>query len=139
MTDIDPQDLAARYVALWNEPDPDLRREAIHELWAEGGAHILHPPQEIRKIAAELGFDSSTLEARGHERIEVRVSRSHERFVASGQVSFRPQDNAVLLHDIVRFNWDTVPAGGGEAVGGGLEILVLDENGRIAVDYMFPG
>jgi hypothetical protein len=32
-----------------------------------------------------------------------------------------------------------VPAGGGEVAGGGLETLVLDENGHIATDYMFPG
>jgi hypothetical protein len=28
---------------------------------------------------------------------------------------------------------------GGEAVSGGLEVLVLDDDGRIKTDYMFPG
>jgi len=32
-----------------------------------------------------------------------------------------------------------VPTGGGGPVGGGLEVLVLDDNGRIKTDYMFPG
>ncbi|MGV9775725.1 hypothetical protein [Streptosporangium sp. NPDC003464] len=139
MTYIDARDLAGRYVALWNEPDAELRRSAIKELWAEDGGQILQPPQEIREIAAGLGFDSTTLEAHGHDELEVRVTRSYEEFVAPGEFVFQPVDNAIRLHDVVKFNWEMVPAGGGAAVGGGLEVLVLDGNGRIATDYMFPG
>ena len=29
------------------------------------------------------------------------------------------------------------PAGGGEAAGVGLEILILDDSGRIRIDYQF--
>jgi hypothetical protein len=139
MSDIASRDLAVRYIALWTEPDAESRRKAIQGLWVEGGAHILRPPVEIREIAAGLGFDSTTLEAHGYDAIEVRVLRSYERFVASGLYTFEPVDNAVRLHNVVKFNWQTVPAGGGEAVGGGLEVLVLDDDGRIVTDYMFPG
>ena len=139
MTDINPQDLAGRYIALWNEPDAALRRKAIQVLWAEDGAHILQPPVEIREAAAALGFDSTTLEAHGYGALEARVTRSYDRFVAPGQYTFQPQDNAVCLHNVVKFNWEMVPTGGGEPVGGGLEVLVLDDNGRIKTDYMFPG
>ena len=45
-------ELADRYVALWNEPDPDRRRQLIAGLWTEDGSHILQPPQEIREVAA---------------------------------------------------------------------------------------
>ncbi|SNT61805.1 hypothetical protein SAMN05216276_108533 [Streptosporangium subroseum] len=138
MTDIHAQDLAARYVALWNEPDAELRRKAIRELWAEGGSHVLQPPQEIREIAARLGFGSTTLEAHGYDALEVRVTHAYEEFVAPGQFVFQPRDNAVRLHNVVTFSWEMVPAGGGEVAGGGLETLVLDENGHIATDYMFP-
>ncbi|WP_405152137.1 hypothetical protein OG589_27030 [Sphaerisporangium sp. NBC_01403] len=133
------RDLASRYVALWNEPDAESRRKAIEELWAEDGAHILQPPREMRDIAAALGFDSTTLEARGYDAFEVRVTRSYEEFVAPGQFTFRPGDAAVRLHDIVKFHWEMVPTDGGAVAGGGLEILVLDEDGRIKTDYMFPG
>jgi hypothetical protein len=88
--DIDVRELAGRYVAVWNEPDAGLRRAAIRELWAEDGAHILQPPQQIRQAAAGLGFNSTTLQARGHD-----------------------------------------------AAGAGLEILMLDEDGRIKTDYQF--
>lgn len=137
MTNIDPQELVNRYVAVWHEPDAELRRKAIHDLWAEDGAHILQPPQEIRKAATELGFTSTTLEARGHDALEVRVTRTYEEFVGSGAFSFRPRDNADRLHNVVKFSWEMVPAGGGDVAGTGLEILILNEDGRIKTDYQF--
>ena len=51
---IDPHDLVRRYVAVWNQPDAELRRKAIHDLWIQDGAHILQPPQEMRQAAARL-------------------------------------------------------------------------------------
>jgi hypothetical protein len=139
MTVCDAQDLAARYAALWNEPDPELRRKAIQELWSEDGAHILQPPADIRERAASLGFVSTVLEAHGYDALEVRVSRSHAEFVASGQYAFQARGDAVRMHDVVKFTWEMMPVGGGDAVGGGVEVLVLGADGRIKFDYMFPG
>lgn len=139
MTDIDPQELAVRYIALWSEPDAGLRRKAVEQLWAEDGAHILQPPLEIREVAAGLGFDATTLEAHGYDAIETRVTRSYERFVAPGTHTFRPRDKAARLRDVVTFGWETVLLNDGTTAGGGLEILVLDDDGRIRTDYMFPG
>ena len=45
MTAIDPGDLVRRYVAVWQEPDAELRRKAVRELWAEDGAQVLQPPE----------------------------------------------------------------------------------------------
>jgi hypothetical protein len=84
MTDVSPRELAGRYVAVWTEPDAELRRKAIQELWAEDGAHILQPPQEIRQAAAGLGFTSAVLEARGHDELQARVTRAYQEFVAPG-------------------------------------------------------
>ena len=137
MSDMSPRELASRYVAAWTEPDAELRRKAIQELWAKDGAHILQPPQEIRKAAAGLGFPSATLDARGHDELEVRVTRAYEEFVAPGQFTFKARDNADRLHNVVKFTWDMVPAGGGDAAGSGLEILIFDEEGRIETDYQF--
>ncbi|GAA0395131.1 hypothetical protein Acor_64840 [Acrocarpospora corrugata] len=139
MTDIHAQELAGRYVALWNEPDAGLRRKAIEEVWSGDGIHLLQPPAEIREVAAGLGFDSTALSAHGYDEIEVRVARSYEEFVAPGEFFFRPRGDAVRLRDVVKFTWEMVPVGGDEAVGGGLEVLVLDGDGRITADYMFPG
>jgi hypothetical protein len=139
MIDINPQDLADRYIAQWTEPDSALRRAAIEALWAPDGTHILQPPAEIREIAATLGFDHSTLEAQGHDAIETRVARSYEQWVAKAGFTFRSRADAVRLDGVVKFGWETVSVETGEPAGGGLEVLVLDDDGRIKADYMFPG
>lgn len=137
MTHIDAQEMTRRYVATWTEPDAALRRKAIEELWTEDGAHILQPPAEFRQAAAGLGFASAALEARGHDELETRVTRSYQDFVAPGEFTFRPRDNADALRNVVKFNWEMVPSGGGEAVAVGLEILILGPDGRIETDYQF--
>lgn len=137
MTDIDPQELVSRYVAVWSQPDATLRRKAICELWAEDGAHVLQPPQEIRETARGLGFTSTVLEARGHEALEVRITRAYEDFVASGDFTFKARDNADRLGNVVKFSWEMVPTGGGAVAGAGLEILILGKDGRIETDYQF--
>ncbi|GAA1618542.1 hypothetical protein GCM10009733_013560 [Nonomuraea maheshkhaliensis] len=133
---IDTEELVGRYVAVWNEPDAESRRKAVAELWTEDGVQILQPPREIRETAAALGL-TPVLEARGHEALDVRVTRSYDEFVAPGKFFFRPRNNADRLADIVKFTWEMVPTGGGEPAGVGLEILVLDEDGRIRTDYQF--
>lgn len=139
MINVDAQELALRYIAMWNEPDSELRRKAIQGLWAEGGTHILQPPQEMRQAAARLGFDEATLQTEGYDALEVRVTRAYQEFVAPGQFIFRPRDNAERLRNIVKFSWEMVPTAGGDRVGGGLEVLVLDGDGRIKSDYQFIG
>ncbi|WP_019056306.1 hypothetical protein [Streptomyces prunicolor] len=139
MIEIDPQQLANRYMAQWNVPDATERRAAIERLWAEDGTHILHPPAEIRDTAAELGFDHPTLEAQGYDAIETRVARSHERFVEKQGFAFRARPGAIRLHDVVRIGWEAVSTATGDVVGGGSDLLVLDDDGRIKTDYMFPG
>jgi hypothetical protein len=139
MMQVDPQDLADRYVTQWTEADATRRRAAIERLFCDDGTHVLQPPSEIREIAAGLGFDHPTLEARGHDAIEVRVTRSYEDFVAKQGITFRSRGDAVRLDGVVKFGWDSVSVETGEVLGGGLEILVLDDDGRIRTDYMFPG
>lgn len=138
-TQPDPRTLAARYIAVWTEPDPVRRRAAVEELWAPGGCHILHPPEEIRTEAARLGFDTVELRATGHAAIELRVERAFQEFVAPGEFTFRACEDAVLLADTVKLNWEMVQLSTGESVGGGVDFLILDADGLIQSDYQFPG
>jgi hypothetical protein len=133
---IEPKELAGRFVAVWKEPDTEQRRKRITQLWAEDGVHILEPPQEVRETAATLGM-TPTLKARGHDALQVRATRSYEQFIAPGEFIFRARDNAAGLDDVVKFNWEMVRTGDGEVAAVGLEILVLDDDGRIRVDYQF--
>ena len=131
-----PQGAADRYVAVWIEPDTERRRKTITQLWAEDGVHILEPPQEVRQTAATLGM-TPTLKARGHDALEIRVTRSYEQFIAPGEFMFRARDNAAGMDDVVKFNWEMVRISDVEVAGVGLEILVLDDDGRIRIDYQF--
>jgi hypothetical protein len=133
----DPNAIADRYVALWNEPDQNRRRKLIQELWTEDGAHILQPPREIRDIAARPGVGlSASLEARGYAALEARATSAHEEFVASGSFRFQRRDNVEIVADVIKFNWEMVSADG-EVVAVGLEFLVLGPDGRIQRDYQF--
>lgn len=41
------------------------------------------------------------------------------------------------LRDVVLFGWEMVTTPDGEPVGGGTEVLLLDDDGRIVADYQF--
>jgi hypothetical protein len=124
-------------VNIWNETDAELRRSKIRELWSENAVHVLEPPLAMRESAAAIGFSSPTLEVRGYAALEARVSRANDEFVASGQFFFRSCGNASRLHDLVKFNWEMVATSGGDVAGVGLEVLVVDDDGRIRTDYQF--
>ena len=131
------EELADRYLALWNEPDGDRRRRMISELWTEDGRHILQPPQEIREIAAQPGLAmTAILQARGYQEIEARVASAYEHWVGSEGLSFRGRDDAERLSDVVKFHWEAV-AKNGAVFAVGLNLLVLAADGRIDRDYTF--
>jgi hypothetical protein len=129
--------LVQRYVAMWTEPDPATRRKSIEALWTEDGALVLHPPAEIRDAAAALGFAHATLDARGYDEIEARATCAYDEFVAPGEYTFQASGPAVRLHDVVKFRWEMVPVGGGEPVGAGVDVFVIDD-GRVRTAYQFP-
>ena len=131
------EQLADRYLALWNEPDADRRQRMIAELWTEDGSQILQPPQEMREIAASPGLGlAAMLEARGHAELEARAATSYEHWVGSEGLSFRGRDDVDRLNDVVKFHWEAVSPGG-EVTAVGLVFLVLGADGRIRRDYVF--
>ena len=132
----DAQELAERYVALWNEPDAETRRKAIQELWTEDGLHLLEPPEEIVKRAEEIGV-TATLEARGHEELVRRVTRAYDEFVAPGQFVFRRHGDVAALSNLVKLRWAMTPADGDEVLAVGIDLLLVDADGRIERDYQF--
>jgi hypothetical protein len=130
-------ELAERYVALWNESDPDRRRRMIAELWTEDGYHILQPPMEIREVAAQPGLGmTAILVARGYAEIEARATTAYDQWVGSKELSFRPRDDAQRLDDVVTFHWEAVTRDG-EVFALGLNFLIVTAEGRIERDYTF--
>ena len=131
------ESLANNYMALWNEPDAERRRQMIAEIWAEDGRHILQPPEEIIAIAGQPGIGmTAVLEAQGYEEIEARAASVYEHWVGSEGLSFRGRDDADRLSDVVKLHWEAV-AKDGTVSGVGLSILVLAADGRIERDYTF--
>ena len=131
------EQLADRYHTLWNEADPERRRQMIPELYAEDGTQILQPPQEMRAIAASAGIGmAATLEARGHAELEARAATSHDQWVGSAGLSFKRRDDVYRLNDVVKFHWDAFSPDG-EVAAVGLVFLVLAADGRIERDYVF--
>jgi hypothetical protein len=122
---------------MWNEEDPDARNAAVRELWADDGAQVLQPPEEMLSEARRIGFINPVLEARGHDALEARVTRAYEEFVGSGEFRFRPRGGAAQIGDVVKFGWEMVPAAGGDVAAIGLEFVLLDAQGRIRRDYQF--
>jgi hypothetical protein len=55
---------AERHMALWNEPDAELRRQSIPELWAEDGVQF-----------------TRSREIRGYQALVERVGAAYEQFV----------------------------------------------------------
>jgi hypothetical protein len=135
----DLTDFAERYLAVWNEPDPDRRRRGIADLWAPGCGEILvDPPQEVREAAAHHQFLVPPLEVHGHEALYARVSRAYENFIAAGEHRFAAAGEPVrLLPHVVSLPWEMVTVAGGEHAGGGVTVMELDGDGRIQVEFQF--
>ncbi|TQM25347.1 hypothetical protein [Nocardia bhagyanarayanae] len=133
--------LAERYVALWNEPDPALRRTAIDELFALDGAQVLvDPPEAVRDAATDLAVPIPSFEARGREALNRRVSRAYEMFIAAGEHTFTLHGHPVrLTPKLIGLAWTMVTRTDGAAQGGGYEVIALDEEGRIRLDHQYIG
>ena len=116
----DAQHLADRYVSVWNEADPDRRRQAIAEIWRPDGQHYV----DVR-------------EARGYDALEQRIVGSYERNIRDGRHRFRSAPGALGLRDLVVVPWEMMVADSERKVASGLAILIVDSEGRIRTDYQF--
>jgi hypothetical protein len=136
---IDLTDLADRYAAVWNEPDPDRRHQRITELWAPAGRQVLvDPPEEVRAAADHHQFLVPPLAVYGHEALEARVTRAYDNFIAAGEHAFVASGPATrLLGHVVSLPWEMVTTADGAHAGGGVNVVELDDDGRILVDYQF--
>lgn len=113
------ESLVDRYLAVWNESDPEKRRREVAELWADDGVYA-----------------NTGREFHGHSGIEEAVAEAYEEFVANGfifQLSGFSEN-----HDAARIAWEMVSSSGGDVVAAGTEYLILDKGGRIRSDHQFP-
>ena len=122
MSDI--QAFVRDYIAVWNEPDAERRRQIIRSLWQEDAHHL-----------------ARTIEAVGHAGIEKRVSDAYDKWVREKGNVFRLRDGVDGHHGTIKLRWEMLPAdaagGGGEVISIGFDFLVLGGDGRIRTGYQF--
>ena len=114
------QQLADRYVAVWNETDATGRRQTIADLWTPEGEHYV-----------------GAREVRGYAALEERIRGSYEKSVRDGGYRFRAVKDAQALRDVVTFHWEMAPADNEKVAASGFIFLFVDGQGHIRVDYQF--
>ncbi|MCO5998911.1 hypothetical protein [Actinoallomurus rhizosphaericola] len=111
------ESIVGRYVAVWSEPDPGRRREAIAELWASDGVEFVEGAR-----------------FQGYEELHTRVTEAYEQFVVGAGYAVTSAGDVTVHDDITMFTVRLVPDGG-EAVWAARVFLVLGDDGRIREDY----
>ncbi|WP_377268485.1 nuclear transport factor 2 family protein [Peterkaempfera sp. SMS 1(5)a] len=113
----DLKELVVRYLAIWNEADPERREQAVAELWAEDGTYT----DPLADVSGRAG-------------IAAVVAAAREQFPG---FAFRLAGEVDTNHHIARFRWELVPDGGGDAPVVGFDVAVADADGRLKSVYGF--
>ena len=104
--------LVDRYIAIWNEHDPESRRQLIAQTWADD-AHYLDP----------------LLEGRGPDGIDAMTAGLQAQFPG---LRFRRTGELDVHHDRIRFTWDATDSGAAEPSLAGVDFAVITGDGRLA-------
>ncbi|WP_448623578.1 nuclear transport factor 2 family protein [Geodermatophilus sp. URMC 64] len=102
--------LAERYIAAWNETDPEARRRAVAELWTDDARYV-----------------DPLVEASGRDQIAATIGAVQGQF--PGFV-FRLTGPVDGHHDQLRFSWELGPAGEPAPIAGS-DVAVTDGNVRL--------
>jgi hypothetical protein len=107
MTDAAP--IATRYIALWNETDPDHRKALMADLWAEAGT-----------------YRDPLMQGEGHDQIDALIAGVQGQFP---DFRFALVGQPDSYGDQVRFSWQLGPEGSDGPIKG-TDFATL-ENGRL--------
>jgi hypothetical protein len=110
-------ELAERYIAAWNETDPDARSAAVATLYAEDARYV-----------------DPLVDAEGPEAIAATIAAVQDQF--PGFV-FRLAGPVDAHHDQARFSWELGPDGAAEAPIAGFDVAVRDGHGRLRSVFGF--
>ena len=110
-------DLAQRYIATWNETDPDARQAAVADLYAEDARYV-----------------DPLVDAAGHDAIAATIGAVQQQFPG---FRFRLAGPVDAHHDQLRFTWELGPADAPEAPVVGFDVAVRNGDGRLASVFGF--
>jgi SnoaL-like domain len=105
------------YIDLWNETSGEARMKGITETFTTDATYT----DPMADVAGYDGIDAVMAGAQGQ---------------FSG-FTFKLLDGVDSNHNIARFRWELVPAGGGESIVIGSDIAVFSEDGKIRSIYGF--
>jgi hypothetical protein len=111
--------LVDRYMACWNETDPEARHKLVHDVWAPDATYY-----------------NRIFVCQGIEQIEYAIGRSHEEYYSKG-FTFLSQNDAYGHHHGAKFGWVMISATTGEVDMWGQDFVLLNDAGQILVDYQF--
>jgi hypothetical protein len=115
----EPNDTVDRYLAVLNEADPMVRRRQIAELWAPDGTLFT-------EAAVKSGIGA----------LQAEMADLYNAQAALGQV-LASANRTQAHHNLVKFKWHAADPSGGAPSAAGTDFLILDDDGRIEVDYRF--
>ena len=116
-TELGTTAIVTRYLAVWNEQDPAVRRAAIEEIWLPDATEFVHEAHH-----------------HGYVELEARVNSPYQAFVASGKYTIEGAGDVTRHDDIVMFTAQLVTPDG--AVDFATRVfLLLADDGRIREDY----
>ena len=103
-------ELIDRYIAMWNETDPERRRALIARTWTEDASYL-----------------DPVLRGEGQAGIDAMVRGVRERFPGH---RFRRTSDLDTHHDRVRFSWELAPEGGA-VVASGIDFGIVAPDQRL--------
>jgi hypothetical protein len=101
--------IADRYIAAWNETDPDMRRRLLARIWTEDGT-----------------YQDPLMQGEGHDQIDGLIAAVHERFPGFRFALTGTPDG---YGDCIRFSWALGPEGA-DGIVKGTDFATL-EGGRL--------
>jgi hypothetical protein len=107
---MDAATLVDRYIAAWNERDPDARDAAVAAVFADEGRYV-DPLADVT----------------GHGAIAELIGAVQAQ---TADHVFRLVDGPDGHHNFVRFGWELVPTRGGEALAIGRDVGRATDDGR---------
>jgi hypothetical protein len=108
-----------RYLAVFNEGDADIQRKRLIELWAPDATYV--GEQSVKY---------------GHTDILTSIRELHHAD-ASSELVMAAGKASDAHHNFVTFRWQIENRRSGAVAGAGSELVILDESGRIRIDYQF--
>lgn len=101
----------AGYFAIWNETDPNRRRQRIEEVWTPDASYL-----------------DPMFSADGPAALDRLVAGVHQQFPGH---RFRLVGAVDAHHDRARWGWELVGPAGGPPVAAGVDFAVLAADGRL--------